>query len=801
MRKHIILTFISISVLAACLPRHLSTTTPDTNSQITSSTSLLPTATIQPSPTATQEPRITIDDADTALFIGDYQTALSLYQKTYDQSHDNETQSAALMGLGRTYIALSDFNSALTIFNQVLNQYPNSIYTAAANYYLGISYDALKNYGMAAASYASYITSNPGVINADIYELEGDALSNNSDLTGAINAYTAALQSNPPGDLDSLNLKIGRAYLALQQYDNAVRIFMTLYDATQSDYTKATTNLLAGQAYNQLGYPEQAYARYQDSVSRFPRSYDSYSQLVTLVNDNQPVDDLDRGVVDYYAGQYGYAIDALVRYINSTTEHEGSAHFYLALSYRATDQLDAALTEFDALIRDHPSDRFWASAWDEKSYTLWYNKEQYREGAQVLLDFVSRVPSAVEAPAYLFEAGRIFERGNFLFEAATTWERLINEYPSAEQSYRGLFLSGITYYRMANYDYALTIFQRYLVLTSNPEEQSAANFWIGKIHSAKGDTLSASKSWQLANSLDATGYYGIRSKELLQNQSPLPASGNINLDYNLSDDRVTASSWLREKFNIPISTDLDSLTDFASNPVFLRAEAYYSIGQYEKASDEFDALRQQFSVDAINSFRLLGHLIDLRLYEQAILTSRQILDLLYGSDAATLEAPQYFNHIRFGAYYQSLVENAASTNNIDPLLLFSLMRQESLFEGHAASSAGAIGVMQIMPATGQETADLVGWPVGFTTADLYRPSINIPLGTSYLARQRDYFGGDMFAAVAAYNGGAGNVQIWMSLANNDPDLFIEIIRFDETQNYVKQIVEFYNIYRMIYSKP
>jgi len=50
----------------------------------------------------------------------------------------------------------------------------------------------------------------------------------------------------------------------------------------------------------------------------------------------------------------------------------------------------------------------------------------------------------------------------------------------------------------------------------------------------------------------------------------------------------------------------------------------------------------------------------------------------------------------------------------------------------------------------KETADLLGWPVGFTSSDLYRPMINIMLGASYLARQREYFGGDSFAALAAY---------------------------------------------------
>jgi len=359
----------------------------------------------------------------------------------------------------------------------------------------------------------------------------------------------------------------------------------------------------------------------------------------------------------------------------------------------------------------------------------------------------------------------------------------------------------VTYYRLANYDYALTVFQRYLVLTANSEEQAAANFWIGKTQTAKGDALSAQKSWQVANLLDPTSFYGIRAKEMMQNQPPLPKTNQLNLKTDLSSERTYASTWLRQKFNTPLSTDLDSLVDLEANSDYKRAETYYSLGMYEEADSEFDSIRQQYAIDPVNSFRLLGHLVERKMYRQAILTSRQILDLVYSSNEDTLDAPLYFNHIRFGIYFSDIIQNSAAINDLDPLTLFSLIRQESMFEPYAYSSAGAIGLMQLMPGTGKETADLLGWPVGFTSSDLYRPMINIMLGASYLARQREYFGGDSFAALAAYNGGAGNVQIWMSLANNDPDLFVECIRYDETRNYVMQIVEFYNIYLSLYSVP
>ena len=126
------------------------------------------------------------------------------------------------------------------------------------------------------------------------------------------------------------------------------------------------------------------------------------------------------------------------------------------------------------------------------------------------------------------------------------------------------------------------------------------------------------------------------------------------------------------------------------------------------------------------------------------------------------------------------------------------MRQESFFEGFIASSAGARGVMQIMPATGDEIHGLLGWPADYNPNDLYNPTINIRYGASYLARMRDYFNGDLFAALAAYNAGPGNVLNWEGLAGNDPDLFLEIIPYEETRRYLTNIYEFYKIYQSLY---
>ena len=164
------------------------------------------------------------------------------------------------------------------------------------------------------------------------------------------------------------------------------------------------------------------------------------------------------------------------------------------------------------------------------------------------------------------------------------------------------------------------------------------------------------------------------------------------------------------------------------------------------------------------------------------MAARQVLDLAGLDEAAMFSAPAYFNHIRFGSYFPDLVMPLAQDYGFHPLFIFSLVRQESLFEGFVSSSAGARGLMQIMPATGEEIAANLGWPDEYNSDDLYRPLVSLRLGMDYLDGQRSLFDGDLFAALAAYNGGPGNAAAWHALAPDDPDLFLETIRYEELVN-------------------
>ena len=127
-----------------------------------------------------------------------------------------------------------------------------------------------------------------------------------------------------------------------------------------------------------------------------------------------------------------------------------------------------------------------------------------------------------------------------------------------------------------------------------------------------------------------------------------------------------------------------------------------------------------------------------------------------------------------------------------------MLFEESLFEGFVNSVANARGLMQIIPPTGAQIATELGRPLDYTEDDLYRPYVSILFGTHYLANNRTLFNGDIYPTLAAYNGGPGNALAWKELAGDDPDLFLESVRFEETRNYIRNIYEINVIYRSLY---
>lgn len=154
----------------------------------------------------------------------------------------------------------------------------------------------------------------------------------------------------------------------------------------------------------------------------------------------------------------------------------------------------------------------------------------------------------------------------------------------------------------------------------------------------------------------------------------------------------------------------------------------------------------------------------------------------------------------FPTDYQEIVTTYAEKYNLDPYLVYSIIKVESGFDASAKSYKGAIGLMQIMPQTGEYISNLLG-EQGFTEGKLYDPEINIRYGTYYFSKLYKSFYKNLDIALAAYNGGEGNVKSWIK-KDSEGKIFLDMnkITFEETINYIYKVKRTYLFYRYIYEK-
>lgn len=156
------------------------------------------------------------------------------------------------------------------------------------------------------------------------------------------------------------------------------------------------------------------------------------------------------------------------------------------------------------------------------------------------------------------------------------------------------------------------------------------------------------------------------------------------------------------------------------------------------------------------------------------------------------------NELGLPLQYQDLIRQQAAQKHLDPALIAAVIYAETKFYPQT-SSAGAQGLMQILPQTAEFLAHRSG-ATTFTTADLATPRVNIAYGSYYLRYLLDVYHGNLKEALAAYNGGETNVDNWVAEAHSRGQHFtIADIRFPETRDYVERVLQARGDYRRTYA--
>ncbi|MHB0820688.1 transglycosylase SLT domain-containing protein [Stutzerimonas stutzeri] len=294
------------------------------------------------------------------------------------------------------------------------------------------------------------------------------------------------------------------------------------------------------------------------------------------------------------------------------------------------------------------------------------------------------------------------------------------------------------------------------------------------------EELASSNRWR---------YWQARSLELAQpndKQAALlyqPVATERDFYGFLSADRIQAPYTFNHQ---PLKLDPKVVRKVRNTAGIRRALEFHARGQIVDGRREWYHVSRLFSRDELVAQARLAY--EMEWYFPAI---------------RTISQAQYWDDldIRFPMAHRSSLLNAAKARDIHPSWVFAITRQESAFMADARSHVGATGLMQLMPATAQETAKRFNIPLS-SPQQVLNPNVNIQLGTAYLSQIYGQFKGNRVLASAAYNAGPGRVRQWLKNAEHLPfDVWVENIPFDETRQYVQNVLTYSVIYGQKLNSP
>ncbi len=798
--------FLSLAVVsAACnltpAPQIVVTVTPNgpaapTPAPVTPTPVPLPTSI----PTPTPAPNVAIAQADTSLHNGDYDSAVRTYQTILVQpvlAVDPRLRADAMIGLGTAALREGKFNDAVTALNDFIRAYPAEARIARAYFLRGDAYMGLSQWSTAIADFQTFLQMRPGLLDSYTHERIGDAYLNLKGPEQALASYERAIQGGQRGlapllalreKVAASNINAGNLKAAIEQYDAILAAAKNAGYRAGIAFAAAELALRAG---NQTG----ANARYLDLFNSYPETREGYRAMQALVRAGVAVDDLRRGRSSFAAKDYNDAIIALNNYTSKTALSKIDPVVYMILgrAYREVGNIAASTTAFQTIITQFPTNPLFGEAWLEQGRTLFVSNKvpeaiaRYRELAE-------KHPDVKEGAEALWRAGYLYSTLGNTEQSMATFEILGNNYRGTDWAMDGLFRGGMAAYNLGAISRAQRFFSL-LAATGKGDLQAAGYLWLGRLYQLDNKNDLARSAYGEAAKADPGGYYSLRAADLLAGRGPFVPPARLDWSYSDPQRVLEAEQWMRQTFKLTQSGDLWPLPkELAEDARLVRGSELWALAALDEAKGEFSSLTQENDDNPLALYRLASYYFRIGLYREAITAAARLLEL---AKTPTAQAPKFIAALRYPIAYADLVLPNAQKYNVDPLLVFSIMRQESLFEGIATSRASAQGLMQIIPTTGEYIARKLSWP-DYDNSDLYRPHINVVFGIYYLSEQLQGFKGNVYAALAAYNAGPGASSEWLRISGGDPDLFFQAVSYDETKTYLRRIYEQYQVYVAIY---
>jgi soluble lytic murein transglycosylase len=514
---------------------------------------------------------------------------------------------------------------------------------------------------------------------------------------------------------------------------------------------------------------------------RFPYAPEA-KEAETLLSSNlggeawtvQPSDRLTRAQAFLGQAYHAEAIDELKKFLaaDPNSSRRGEAKLKLGIAQVRLKLYDQARETFRGLAKEGGPESHEAAVWLARVYLRQGQGDKLLEAARAL---PSTSLSAEQKGQITLFVGMWLEDQKQYDEAIAKYQQVAKQGEPAAQRAEAQWRVGWTYYRTGRYREAAEGL-RTLAELHDSEFEPQALYWMGRAGEQQQQPDAEDHYKKLCQRHRYTYYCQLareRIKDLTRPDTP-PDVSTVSADPG--KDGATAGV---------------SRPEIAQQTAYRRAVELRTLGLDADAAHEVAWLTERYSRDPDALVALSTMLNEVGAYHQALRLARARFRDQLERTGGTF-APSLWN----AAYPTGLLPTIRlqGAKSVDPYLIAAIIREESQYDVKAVSRVGAIGLMQVMPATANTVAQRVGLPaVG--REELFDQETNIRIGVRYVEQLLEQFSGNLVYTIASYNAGPLAVGNWIAqYRGQGQDEFVELIPYQETRQYVKRVLRTYREY-------
>lgn len=620
----------------------------------------------------------------------------------------------------------------------------------------------------------------------------GEALLHLGDPKEAATVFEGVLQAIPDSNLvNHVTLRVGEAWYQASRCPEAISWLVKAVDSNGKGTQVAQAQFRLASCYLRENQLSEAREILKQLWAKFPYTKEAKEAEALLAGNiggepwvSSPDEHYARAQAFLGQSLHVEAIEELKKFLarTSSSPHRRDARLKLGIAQVRLKLYDQARDTFHELAAEQ------GARADEA--TVWLARVYLRQGlGEKLLELCRTLHKRKLSPE---QKGQINVFGGVWLEDQSRFDEAIVKYrraaksgEPASQRAEARWREGWVFYRTARYREAINAWQQ-IVDQQGSELEPQALYWIarsyGQVEAAKSQEVFARLCQQFPHT-----YYC----QLVRNQADVLSPSQTE------QESATVSTFSTQQ---PVAESVAASAqdnharnraDIEQQSAYRRAVELRALGLEQDAVRELAALTDRYGRDPealaalsimlneVGAYHHALRLVRSRFREKLERTGGEIADGLWRV-----------------AYPTGLIPTIqmSAVKGVDPFLVAAIIREESQYDWKAVSRVGAIGLMQVMPATANAVAQQHRLPP-VSREDLFDQEMNIRIGVRYVEQLLTQFSGNLVQTIAAYNAGPMVVRNWAdTYSGRSEDEFVELIQYQETRQYVKRVLRSYKEY-------